>query len=199
MIAMQQRVLGAEELRYVLKELGPKLDKKLSAKALRKGASPILKAARKNARKLGTRGERQLAKSMGIRIKRYTARGITYAAVGPRWPQGAHGHLVEFGHRTAKRGTGTLARVVKPGARARTNTISKVTGEAGGGVVGGFVPAHPFLRPAYDANKAQAQALMAQEFAAGVEREAQQLSYSARAGRIGARWVDILKREAARA
>jgi thiamine phosphate synthase YjbQ (UPF0047 family) len=63
-----------------------------------------------------------LSKSIKVQMRR-GERGIWEAArIGPTWPLGAHGYLVEFGHALVK-----------------------------GGRVIGSVPPHPFARPAADA------------------------------------------------
>jgi HK97 gp10 family phage protein len=140
--------------------------------------------------------QHQLAASIGSRQKRYTAQGVVYVAIGPRWPEGAHGHLVEMGHRTTVRGTGTLRRISR-GGKPRRDPISKLRGRTGRGRVRSFVPAHPFLRPAFDAHKDEAFSVAVQEHRARVERVAQQASYHARAGKIGATWTQIAAGEAA--
>lgn len=67
-----------------------------------------------------------LAKSIARQMRR-GERGIWEAArVGPTWPRGAHGYLVEFGHALVK-----------------------------GGKVIGNVPAHPYVRPAAEACEAE--------------------------------------------
>ena len=152
----------------------------------KQAAAAIQRTIRRAQRMRGT--PHQLARSIGIRVKRYTAQGIVYVAVGPRWPEGAHGHLVEFGHRTSKHRTGTLERNLVRSARAgskfRRTATSRVTGRAGGGITAGFVPAHPFMRPAWDSCAQQALTIATQEHRALVEREAQEASCRTLAGRL---------------
>jgi len=183
---------GDKELRRLLGQLGPRIARKVTRGAMNKAATPIVRAAKRNARKLGTRGGRQLAKSIGKRAKTYTAQGVVFVAVGPRFPLGAHGHLVEYGHRVAAAGSGTLKRIHKAGSsKTRKASVSKVTGKRGTGRVLTFVPPHPFLRPAFDSQKRAALTLAINEHRARVEREAQKASYHARAGKIGATWTQI--------
>lgn len=176
---------GEKALRKVLNQLGPRIARKVTRGALSKAADPIVRAARQNAKRLGSRrvakgrtrkgvyliemrSGHQLARAIGKRVKTYTAQGVIYVAVGPRFPQGAHGHLVEYGH--------------KP-----SGWYAKQTGAT-------YIPPQPFLRPAFDAHKRQALTLATQHHRANVEREAQKATYHARAGKIGATWTQILGR-----
>jgi HK97 gp10 family phage protein len=167
---------GEREVRKLLKELGPRIERKVTRGAMKKAARPIVMAAKRNARaKLKSKRGHQLAKSIGSRQKTYTAQGVVYTAIGPRFSQGAHGHLIEFGHRVAAHGTGTLRRVHKPGGRPQQDPISKVTGQRGTGAVKGFVAAIPFLRPAYEAHKQEVLTIAIREHRARIEREAQKI------------------------
>jgi hypothetical protein len=195
---------GERELKKLLKELGPRIERKVTRGAMVKAARPIIRGARQNLKRMSTAREEaarvafveagmkkgaarkagrkrrhrgDLARSIGYRQKSYTAQGVVFVAAGPKWPQGAHGHLVEFGHRIAR--GGSLSR------RGR-RTTKKATGRAIG-----FVPAYPFMRPAYEMHKREALTLAIQEHRARVEREAQKLTYHARAGKIGATWTQI--------
>jgi HK97 gp10 family phage protein len=197
---------GERQLKQLLKELGPKIEDKVTVSAMKKAAKPIEAAARANAMRLRTRSisrqakviyaaferkarriqrrggdvgafiektraqwyvqamegtlQHQLARSIGTRTKRYTAQGVVYVAIGPKWPQGAHGHLVEYGH--------------KPSGWYRRHKKRK------------FVPAHPFMRPAYEAHKRQALSIAIHEHRAKVEREARKAGRQARASKINA-------------
>lgn len=182
---------GERALRKLLKELGPRIERKVTRQAMRKAARPIVTAARANARRLlGTRTEDrvtidrrktrrtgkvhfrrrrragQLERSIGSRQKTYTAQGVVFTAIGPKWPQGAHGYLVEYGHKPS-------------GWYAKQERAQ-------------YVPAKPFMRPAYESHKQEALALAIREHRARIEREAQKASYHARAGKVGATWGQIL-------
>jgi len=193
-------LMGARELQRTLKELGPKIEQKVTLAAMKKAAIPIRRAARANARRiLGRRSEArltrlyeagaakrawrekhgtlhprrkgvkspvrtrkqstkagQLARSIKIKGKRYTAGGVVFVVIGPGWPEGAHGHLVEYGHQPS----GWYAR--QAGAK--------------------FVRARAFMRPAWDTHKREALTIAIQQHRARVEREAQKATYHARAG-----------------
>lgn len=198
-------VEGVRQLEGLLKELGPRIERKVTRGAMIKAARPIVRAAKANCHRLfGHRSERtlvrqydtrhtlkefyggrllhrrrkgrvpsyrtrkerirtrQLERSIGYRLKSYTAQGVVFVAVGPRWPQGAHGHLLEFGHEPS----GWYAS--QRGAH--------------------FVPGRPFMREAFDCYKREALTIAIQEHRARVEREAQQASYHARAGLTGRTW-----------
>jgi len=197
---------GARELQRTLKELGPKIEQKVTLAAMKKAAIPIRRAARANARRiLGRRSEAallrvyeggaakrakraaravsrgrkapkqrtqkqatkvgQLARSISIVGKRYTSVGVVFVAVGPKWPEGAHGHLVEYGHKAS-------------------GWYAKQAGAT-------FVRARPFMRPAWDAHKREALTIAIQQHRAKIEREAQKATYHARAGKTGATWQQI--------
>lgn len=64
-----------------------------------------------------------LRDSLDTVVREYS--NAVVAIVGTAWPEGAHGHLVEFGHELVKNGV----------------TI-------------GFVPPHPWLRPAIESTEA---------------------------------------------
>ena len=73
----------------------------------------------------------------GIRFSvRKISDGLIRAVIGPRRGTGRAAHLVEYGHRLVKGG------VSRVGAK----------GPVGPGRQIGDVPAHPFLRPAYEAS-----------------------------------------------
>lgn len=52
-------------------------------------------------RKARKGGQVPLARTIQSRAWTVPRRGIIGVVVGPKWPEGAHGHLVEFGHRIA--------------------------------------------------------------------------------------------------
>jgi len=109
----------------------------------------------------------QLARSIRWRVKKYTKQGVVYVAVGPGWPQGAHGHLIEYGHEPS-------------GWYKKQNRAKRVR-------------AISFMRPAFDAHKYEALQLSIQYHRARLERAAQQVAYHRYAGKIGMRWSDVYK------
>lgn len=157
------KLIGEKAILALLKKLGPRIGRKVTRGAMNKAANPIVRAARQNAKRLGSRriarGRTrkgvyhieiregyQLARAIGKRVKTYTAQGVIYVAIGPKWPQGAHGHLIEYGHRPS-------------GWYAKQASAT-------------FVPPYPFMRPAFDSQKRAALSVARQEHRARVEMEA---------------------------
>jgi HK97 gp10 family phage protein len=150
-------------LRRELKNLPYQIGKRVEKDALKAGAAEILKEAkrraprsrRKHASDLGgfQAGllRRSLAVSKGRRIRRY--RGVLVAVVGPAWPWGAHGHLVEHGTRHRKTRAGHSR---------------------------GSMPATPFLEPAFHAKIQAARRRIREKLATGIEREAAKIRAKAR-------------------
>ncbi len=106
---------GLPALDRKLRGLGEKLGKRVMRKALAAGGQLVVREMKKRvAKKTGG-----LKKSIGKRALR--RRGGSFAMiVGPRWPEGAHGHLVELG---------TVKMAAKPFMRpAFAATHKQVTG-----------------------------------------------------------------------
>ena len=143
LVSVKMELKNDRALELALKSLGPKLETRVMARALKAGAGETLKAAKRLAPRGKTGNLRKsLAVSRGRRVRRYGRRLV--AVVGPAWPEGAHGHLIERGTR-----------------RRRTKT----------GADRGIMPARPFLEPAYDATKTAAVAKVKQKIRQGIERE----------------------------
>ncbi|GIV53258.1 MAG: hypothetical protein KatS3mg038_3779 [Candidatus Kapaibacterium sp.] len=128
-----------------LRELAPSLERKYVRQALGRAATVIIRAVRRNlanrphsksARGLKRKGKPivGLRKSVMQRPSSQWPSGATLAAkgligtvVGHKWPEGAHAHLVEFGHRLEPRKK--FGKPFRPGVPAR-------------------VPPRPFMKPA---------------------------------------------------
>jgi len=159
---------GVDKVNAVLRELGPRIERKVTRGAMSGAATPVVKAARANARTHKRSGG--LAKSAGKRVKTYTKNGVVYVAVGYLWKKGGyHGHLVEFGHRMVV--GGTIRR-----DSGRTAAKSKRTGKRGGGRVAGRVKGYPILRPAWDATRSTCLATVVAQHQTRVEQEAAKLA-----------------------
>lgn len=90
---------------------------------------------------------KRLRDTMGVKTRIY-GRSKTIAGVaGPQYPAGAHGHLVEFGHRIVT--GGSVARVGRWSKRGLPSAGVKT----GKGSIGGRATAKPFLAPAVEANR----------------------------------------------
>lgn len=117
----------------VLSQIAIELRARELEKATRKGGNVIARAMRRKAPKPGYPGDKPdlkpLKNTIGVVIRRYGRRFVRLVAmIGPQYPAGAHGHLVEFGHEEVLFGERTGRRV----------------------------PPHPFARPAFDESRQKA-------------------------------------------
>lgn len=137
-------VQGDRALESFLKALGPTLERRIIRQALKAGGAQILKRAKQLAPK-GKTGNlrRSLAVSRGRRIRKYP-HGNLVAILGPSWPLGAHGHLIE---------KGTRLRKTKDGASR------------------GRMPAQPFMGPAFEGRKERALRVLREKIRQGIKRE----------------------------
>lgn len=127
---VQVKVDWPDEATTILQDI-KSTDRYLGLKdGLRKGGKIVVKRAKELCPKPGYPGDKPdlipLENTIGMEV-----RGYNYTIMvicGPRYPAGAHGHLVEFGHQ-----------MVLWGDR----------------IEGGFVEPHPFMRPAADETKSQ--------------------------------------------
>lgn len=128
---------GAAELRDILEALPGRLGTKKVGEILRLAEKPLVAAAKARA----PRGNGDLIKSIGGIAGRGAGRG-EQRYVGPRRGgvnKGYAGHLVEYGTGPRKQKDGTST---------------------------GSMPAHPFMRPAYEQTKAQIVQIISDEVAA---------------------------------
>ncbi len=130
-----------------LRAYGPKVERRAIRKALKAGSAVILKRAKQLAPKRTGGLRRALAVSRGRRLKRYPD-GTFLAVVGPAWFGGQHSHLVELG------------------TRQRDHK----------GANRGTMPAHPFMKPAYDEKIGPALTKIRQVIKAEVEKAGRQLT-----------------------
>lgn len=127
-------VTGMKELDNMLRQMTPELNNRILGAANAESAKPLIKEAKSLVpKKTGT-----LEKSIGaIKVSKRKATEIGMVKVGPRRGgryRGYHGHLVEFGTGPRKPG-GWYA-----GFRNPRSTV---------------MPAHPFMRPAFERTKTQ--------------------------------------------
>lgn len=123
-------------------------------RALRAGAEVIRDAMEvatpvQAARNLGSDSLETGELKENICVSIRTEDGQPYALIGPMGKGGRIGkaaHLVEYGHRMVT------------GGKSRLNAAGQFVG---GGTVVGDVPAHPFLRPAFESSAAPAVAEVA--------------------------------------
>lgn len=174
-------IRGCKELEQRLQTLKSRVANRVAAAALGKACTPIVRSAKQLSRRPMTASGRRyggLSKSLGKVVRKYHAtqkilavigplRGKAYQREGKKEVPANIAHLVEFGHRVAS--GGTLAG--KSGSKRRAYK-SRRTGIAGGGRQTGFVVGQPFLRPAFDSQRAAAQATLERELRAGIEKAA---------------------------
>ena len=115
-------------------------------------------------------GQKMLRDTITHTIKRYDS-GVIVAVVGPAWPSGNHGHLVEKGHRIAVKGTLRVATGSRKGyAPAVTKRAAARGHKTGGGIIRPWAQrtrALPFMQPAVEQSKADVQ----RRFAEKLKRE----------------------------
>lgn len=90
---------------------------------------------------------KRLRDTIGVKTRIYGRSKTIAGVVGPQYPAGAHGHLVEFGHRVVT--GGSVARVGRWSKRG----LPAAGVKTGKGIVGGRAVAKPFLSPAVEANR----------------------------------------------
>ena len=150
------------------------------AKASKEALQPIIDAAKRMVQQPGSPGynkrywprgsKKHLRDTIGQVTRIYQNHVVGVA--GPLAPAGAHGHLIEFGHRVARGGTlvrtkttpikwrpGGSGRQPKHSFRRGSTPISR-GGIAGGGRVVSNARAFPFIKPAADANESRASGIM---------------------------------------
>lgn len=128
----------------LLGELPIELRLKWLPKGIRKGATIIKNRAKQLCPKGGQRegvkaGKKHLRDTIGIANRRYKGGRLLATYIGPEYPAGAHGHLVEYGHR------GVFGDMSKR------------------------VPPKPFMRPAFDEKEREAQQAIIDELKRGIE------------------------------
>ena len=96
-------------------------------------------------------------------------RGVPRVFVGTNWPSA---HLVEFG-------TGP-----RPAAAVRKKVLASDGKIFGTSVDAGSMPAHPFLRPSFEALKDEMLKIFGEEMWKNLERTAKRLLKQARAGKL---------------
>lgn len=189
-VEFSMQLSGSAQLERNLREMGKALEKRVVRDALRKAAQPIaedagrraprgtgalvprqrdlVKAIRKGKDPMSVARRPRLADSMAVRstLSRHQrrlrkssgrARAPVAVYVGPTVP---HAHLIEFGHRLRKRDK-----------RGNLRTV-------------GFVGPRPFLRPAWDANKARIIGRIRPELAKAIDRAAKRLARQAKRGKL---------------
>lgn len=123
----------------ILHKVEKELRGKILRKAMKASQAPVVRLSKSKLSAVQTdEATGQLVRSLKVKTK--VTQRSAYAITGPKWPVGAHGHLVELGH------------------------------EASGWYTGGErVPGKEFLAPAADSTKTVQQQLLINELKNGVE------------------------------
>jgi len=88
-----------------------------------------------------------LRDTIAVEVRDYGVRAL--AVIGPQYPAGAHGHLVEFGHDIVARGESkNVGKSRRSGAKKK------------GGLITGRTQPQPFMRPAFDSTRCEQLAAM---------------------------------------
>lgn len=178
---------GDKELEAKLRALtGAKL-LTVVATAERRAMKPVIAQARQLVR----RESGTLARSLGAITKKYPGKAVVITVVGPRTHMGRvveidghpqyrdpvkYSHLIEFGHRVARKGTVLLRRgesIQK--AKRRAAGMTDKEGKPNPhrlGTAAGSVPAFPFILPAFKGQQAAIIARYREELAVELEKEA---------------------------
>lgn len=159
------KVEGKENLAARLLQLPQEIADKITKKAFDQIGKEIVDAARSKVRKRS----KALARSLGYKKKTYQKTNVVLI-IGPRKGMikeykgqklnaAKYAHLVEYGHRIVPRGSGKTSREARANLRAAVRQGSRLReGQALGklnSVTAGNVPPMPFLRPAFEQNKAR--------------------------------------------
>lgn len=169
-----------DDLAKALKALGPAVFRRVARAANAKAMRPVVQRAKA----LVVKESGLLRRSIGVKTKLYPKKLVVATVVGARSNvreevvdpvtkqkrrkiPSKYAHLVEYGHRVARKGTtllraGETIRAGRRRARLEKRKLGKSIG---------FVPAKPFMRPAFDGQVPQMTATLRKEYAAAIERE----------------------------
>lgn len=174
---------GVPELLAALKGLGEVGSRAALQGALKKGAEVTAVEARRLApRGTEPKTKTRLANSIKVmanlsrsqKRKRGARRAEAEIFVGPTVP---HAHLVEFGHVLVKaRHEGKVGLVGRRGKKRKAFVKTKR--------VIGHVPAHPFMRPAFDSTKERAAREVFKELGAELKKVARRYRGQAARGKL---------------
>lgn len=146
---------GVEELLAAFDELPNAVGRNVLIDVCARASKPIVETAKSLAPEDLTHPG-SLKDSIGIR--KWRGKKWSGVVIGPQWPAGAHGHLVEFG---------TGPRYLKSGKYV------------------GRMPMKPFMRPAWDNNKDRALEIMRTEIWDALAKAAKKLAKAAEKGTLG--------------
>jgi len=157
-------IAGIDELNEAFRQMPENIVQKIVRRAVKETAPIFEWGVKRNARKHRDTGD--MEKSITTVIKTYLSNNYVYAAIGPGGSD-PHAHLVEHGHRIVRGGTAKRSSGHKTGMDRR--------GKRGMGATTGFVPPHPFVRPAEDAHKAVVERLLELKLLQGTQAELERI------------------------
>jgi len=163
-------VIGARELELQLRQLLPDaVARKVARRAVSKAGTPVARAARRNAKRIGDHGT--IARSIGKKTKGYRMSQTAVTIVGPR----TNYVSTDTGHKPSKTAHlveyGTGPHVIK--SDKLMNDGDKIYHGTDWQVFGTHVEhpgaaATPFMRPAYDETRHEAKRIIAREIETGI-------------------------------
>lgn len=159
---MELTFTGGKELAAALRKLPELVATEVLETAVVAGAGILREAAALRAPRPGIRRRTgiRLADSIKVTVTEKTRSAVT-VNVGTKVP---YAHLVEFGHQIVPRGPGRAVSA----ARANRRKVSRSAS--------GFVPARPFMRPAFDENREAIIQRIGQVMGKGIEVEARKVA-----------------------
>lgn len=152
-VAVSFKITGAKELQKKLRELGPKIEKKVMRQALRAGAK-IIQA---EAKKLAPVDSGELRAGIKVRAVKKRKPGQVRIRVSTGEDDAFYGFFVEYGYMKQE---------------TRRLPDGKIISLKRGQGTPTFVPPRPFVRPAFETKKEEATKAITAAIAAGIEREA---------------------------
>jgi HK97 gp10 family phage protein len=153
-------VLGLPALHAKLADMSTKALERATRKALREGAAIVQQAVTERAQEKDTTGgvlpDGALKSDIVVRLKQGKDDGIIRAYIGPDKDTAYVARWVEYGHRMIR------------GGRSR---LYKLTGKVKGpGRHVGDIPAHPFIRPGWEASRSQAADVIQKTLVSEIEK-----------------------------
>jgi HK97 gp10 family phage protein len=165
------KVEGFKELDYALGDLPKQLAKNVLVRVLKKAGQPIAAAAASYAPK--DTGELSDHIIVSAKIKNVTGNAEFSAAMKGGLGVDAARSAMRDARRAAKNGGSFAVMYVGPAqAKTKKNAIKRIVQEFGSSKM----PAHPYMRPAWDARKNEALDIIKRELGPEIERTATRLA-----------------------
>ncbi len=163
-------MIGFDELDKMFRNLPAKVTKNVQRKAVRAGASVLLKEYRRNVKKLG-KVTGTLRRSLAKKVKTYRRTATVVGIIGPKSRAAPHAHLVEFGTKPRYRG--------KKRKGERMRRVFRAVRIGGRWGYTGSMPAFAPLRRAFYSTLSKVKHTMRKKLADGIKAEALKLRKAA--------------------